>query len=61
MTCFKDYRTYLEENGHDHNSQDWLDTYMDGNRTCLLEEGHEGDHEWTSDRDILISFKHKEA
>lgn len=24
--------------------------------TCMLEDGHEGPHEWTSDREIGVSF-----
>ena len=25
--------------------------------TCFLSDGHDGPHEWTLDRDILIDFK----
>lgn len=30
--------------------------YVDGGGTCMLERGHDGEHEWTSDSDIGISF-----
>lgn len=55
--CWKDYREYLEEIGQIY-SEEWVHTYApDGDKTCLREDGHEGDHEWTSSRDIVISLK----
>ena len=31
----------------------------EGEATCLLEDGHEGPHEWTPDNEIMITFKGK--
>lgn len=55
--CWKDYRTHLEEIGKEY-SPEWAATYDEGgNSTCMLEHGHEGEHEWTNDHDIVITFK----
>jgi hypothetical protein len=29
--------------------------------TCMLAKGHEGEHEWTRDEDIIITFPPKET
>jgi len=57
--CWKDYRTHLEEMGHLY-SKEWVETYENGNMTCLLEGGHEGEHEFTPDNCIEIRFKGEE-
>lgn len=37
--CWKDYREHLEETGRT-GSAEWIATWDDGNKTCLLEDGH---------------------
>lgn len=57
--CWKDKREWAEETFGFH-SDEHLATYHDGgNATCMLEDGHEGDHEWTADEAITISFGDK--
>jgi len=51
--CWKDYREHLVEIGQE-GTPEWVETYYDGNKTCLLEQGHEGDHEFTDDNSIEI-------
>lgn len=56
MHCWKDKREWALETFGEH-SDEHLATHMDGgNATCLLEDGHEGPHEWTADGDIVVSF-----
>ena len=42
---------------------DWRETFGDiglpvgsGNKSCLLEDGHDGPHEWTPNSEIIIKF-----
>lgn len=58
--CWYDYRTHLEETGKIY-SQEWADTYLSGNLTCMAEAGHEGDHEFVPDESIEVAFKAEEA
>lgn len=53
--CWKDYRTHLEETGHIY-SDEWVETWYDGNKTCLLDDGHEGEHEFVDDNSIEIKL-----
>jgi hypothetical protein len=36
-------------------SDEWYDAFLDDG-TCLLDEGHEGEHEFTPDSEIVITF-----
>lgn len=56
LHCWKDYRTHLEETGHEY-SAEHVATYYDGNKTCMLERDHEGDHEFVDDDSITVQFK----
>lgn len=54
--CWKDYREHLEESGQTH-SAEWVHTFAeDGDKTCLLQDGHAGEHEWTVSSEILVRF-----
>lgn len=56
MHCWKDYRTHLEEIGQIY-SESWCATYTDGNKTCMSEADHEGEHDFVEDSSIVVSFK----
>lgn len=53
--CWKDYREWLVEQGREY-SDEHIATYHDGNKTCLAADGHDGDHEWIPDDDIVIKL-----
>jgi len=53
--CWQDYREHLEETGRE-GSDEWIATWHDGNKTCLLEDGHEGDHDFVDDNSIEIKL-----
>lgn len=36
--------------------EDWQDEDTGQSYTCLLEDGHDGEHEWTPDGEIRIKF-----
>ncbi len=51
--CWQDYQDTLNMN-----SQEYYDSIALGcSKTCLLLKGHEGEHKWTSDDEIIITFK----
>jgi len=54
--CWKDYRQHLEEIGQIY-SGEWVETYYEGNKTCLLELGHASDHEFVDDNSIEVRVK----
>lgn len=54
--CWKDYRTHLEEIGKIH-TPEWAATFHDGNKTCMSERDHEGEHDFVDDRSIVVTFK----
>lgn len=56
MHCWKDYRTHLEEIGQIY-SEEWVETWHEGGKTCLLEDGHDGDHDFVNDSTIMVSLK----
>ena len=56
MHCWKDYREYLVETGREY-SPEHVDTYYNGNKTCMLEAGHEGEHDFVADSSIVVTFK----
>jgi hypothetical protein len=38
-------------------SQEWHDTFLDdGDGTCMLDDGHDGPHEFTPDSQIIVQF-----
>lgn len=57
MHCWKDYREYAAEM-FGWWSPEHCETFLEGgNGTCMLECGHEGEHEFVSDSEITIEFK----
>ena len=36
--------------------EDWQDQDSGESYTCLLEDQHDGDHEWTNDKEIKVKF-----
>ena len=43
---------------HDLMTEDeYLENIMEMSKTCLLEEGHDDDHEWTNDDEWSVTFK----
>ena len=57
LHCWKDRKTDIEER-FGYLSPEHVDTYQEDfqNGTCMLPEGHEGPHEFTSDSNITITF-----
>jgi hypothetical protein len=55
--CWKDRGEWAQEE-FGFGSQEWVESYLFGGCTCLLEDGHAGPHEWTPDGDIKVEFKH---
>jgi hypothetical protein len=53
--CWKGYRDYLQEQGS--TMGEWIDTFIYGDKTCMLPFGHEGNHQWVSDSEIGIRFQ----
>ncbi len=50
--CWEDYEYTL-----DMHSQEYYDLMASGTgQTCMLPKGHEGEHEWTDDDQIIITF-----
>lgn len=54
--CWKGRNEWLEER-YGHTSPEYIGAIHDTSATCLLEDGHDGDHEWTPDSEIGISFE----
>lgn len=57
MHCWKDHAEHIEELFGFH-SDEHIATYADGwqSGTCMLEDGHDGPHEFTPDTDIGVKF-----
>jgi hypothetical protein len=56
LHCWTGRRDWIEER-YGSNSDEWAATWNDdGDSTCMLEAGHSGDHDWTPDRRIGVSF-----
>lgn len=56
LHCWMGQREEIEER-YGWGSPEWVDTWADGAEgTCMLEKGHTGPHEYTSDGDILVTF-----
>jgi hypothetical protein len=58
--CWTDRRTWIEET-YGYLSDEYIESYVDDSATCLLDEGHECDHEWIPDSEIGVSFPAMEA
>lgn len=55
--CWKDQREHVEEQ-YGWGSEQWIATWVnDVGGTCMLAAGHDGDHDFTPDDQIGISFK----
>jgi len=54
--CWKDKGDWIAEK-HGVSSDEWIHFMMTGeSATCMLEKDHQGEHQWTSDEDITVSF-----
>lgn len=53
--CWKDYRSHLEDTGRIY-SDEWVATYHDGNKTCMAEHDHEGEHDFVDDNSIEVKL-----
>lgn len=42
-------------------SEEWVQTFVLGNATCLLADGHDGPHSWTPDEEIEVEFPAEEV
>lgn len=61
LHCWKDRLEWITET-YGYLSDQWCD-YVgrdECGETCMLENGHEGPHEWTPDDCIRITFRAKE-
>lgn len=54
--CWKGYREHLEDIGKIY-TPEWAETYERGSKTCMLENGHGGEHDFVDDSAIVITFK----
>lgn len=54
--CWKGKGEYMAET-FGWQSDEHLAVYRDGDGTCLLEDGHEEEHEFTPDSETVVSFK----
>ncbi len=53
--CWKDNREYAAE-VHGFGSDKWAEIWLQSGSTCMLEEGHEGEHDFVADSDIQLNF-----
>lgn len=60
LHCWKDYRRHLEETGKIY-SAEWANTYLVGNKTCMADAGHEGEHEFVDDGAIEVQSADKDV
>ena len=54
--CWADYHEQFPFGSHE-----WAEHYLDTSATCLLQEGHDGPHEWTPDDQIVVTFPEAEG
>lgn len=59
LHCWADYTEHVIKQ-HGFGSEQYVDAVLDGGATCMRERGHDGDHEWTPDEDIGITFEGSE-
>lgn len=55
LHCWKDRLAWIED-VHGHGSDEWCAAYDKPSATCMLEDGHDGPHEFMPDSDIAVSF-----
>jgi len=48
-----------KEEQYEFGTDEWAEAVVHG-ATCLLPDGHDGPHEWTSDDDFVIKFAAQE-
>jgi len=53
LHCWKDKADYMYEK-FGPKSKEYIDCFAYGGGTCMLQDGHEGNHIFTNDEDILI-------
>lgn len=53
--CWKDRHEWIEER-YGFGSGEWAANYNLPSATCMLAHGHDGEHEWTNDDEIGVSF-----
>ena len=54
--CWKDYMEWITET-YGWGSPEWTEDMVENlSAFCMLEDGHTGEHEWTSDGEIMIQF-----
>lgn len=56
MHCWKDRAEYMEEYFGNGSPEHLSAMYFELSATCMLEDEHDGPHEWTLDSDVLITF-----
>jgi hypothetical protein len=54
--CWADKAGYLRETFGD-NSQEYIDSYFEESASCMLAADHSGDHKWTPDSELVITFQ----
>lgn len=58
LHCWTGKTEYMEEK-FGYGSEEWAEAF-NNNGTCMLPDGHEGEHEFTPDNQILVTFPDKE-
>ena len=59
--CWADKGEFIEERFGFYSSECFNYLVEDDRCSCLLPDGHDGPHEWTPDKDIVITFKESTA
>lgn len=67
--CWMGLTEWLEGEGVEPYSDEWLRRMLaieelrgeGSSYTCMLEDGHEGPHEWTNDSDIFLTLRPDEG
>ena len=54
LHCWKDKIEWSEET-YGFGSAEWAEAILHGG-TCMLQDGHDGDHEFVADNDVVIEF-----
>ena len=57
LHCWKDRRQHIEEQ-YGFGSDAWVETFAEDWKpgTCMLPDGHSGEHDFTDDGDIGVTF-----
>lgn len=56
LHCWEDRAFYYKQLFGFHSDEHIRASYVDPSATCMLEAGHSGPHEWTSDDQIGVKF-----